>query len=203
MSLSHLASAHGLGSLAGPPRPMSTTDLRFLLKHATSPGLVPSGSRVVTAAQECATSTTFILYLDYSCIYFRFWHPQGSRCKLRSLAIPAWIPCPHGCSWFGCLLALGLAARFFSAGVRIFFSDLPDSPIVCCSVWYFLIGEDTCKVKAGLVLSHRIKKLEIFMFKLLSRDNFSNTLARCSVKCLLGLELSFDSLLAVVVSHMS
>jgi hypothetical protein len=43
---------------------------------------------------------------------------------------------------------------------------------------------DCCRVKAGLLLSYRIKKLKVFEFKLLSYGDFLNAPTRCSVKCM-------------------
>jgi hypothetical protein len=58
-------------------------------------------------------------------------------------------------------------------------------------------------VKASLVLSYWIKKLEVFGFKLLSREGSLNMPSSCSVKFLCGLELPFDLFLVVIVSQMS
>jgi hypothetical protein len=46
-------------------------------------------------------------------------------------------------------------------------------------------------VRAGIVLQPPDQRLEFFGFSLHSRVNFSNTLTRCSMKCLRVLKLIF------------
>jgi hypothetical protein len=58
-------------------------------------------------------------------------------------------------------------------------------------------------VKPVLISTYRIKKLEFSKSQSLSCGGFLNTSTWCSVKCLSGLELLFDSLLTVVVLHVS
>jgi hypothetical protein len=58
-------------------------------------------------------------------------------------------------------------------------------------------------VEAGLFLSHRIRKLEVSWSLLHSHGGFPNSSARCSVKCVRGVELPFDSFLTVVVFHVT
>jgi hypothetical protein len=58
-------------------------------------------------------------------------------------------------------------------------------------------------VKAGLLLSRPIKRLEFFRFSSCSCVGFSYTSARCSLKCALDFELFIGSFLVVIVSHVS
>jgi hypothetical protein len=48
-----------------------------------------------------------------------------------------------------------------------------------------------------MILESPAKRLEDLWFKLLSRSDFLNALIRCSVKCLRGYKLFFDSIYVV------
>jgi hypothetical protein len=58
-------------------------------------------------------------------------------------------------------------------------------------------------LRADITLEPPDQRLELPGFSLHSRVGFLNSLIRCSVKCPLRLELSFDSFLAAVVSHVT
>jgi hypothetical protein len=58
----------------------------------------------------------------------------------------------------------------------------------------------SCRKFPSLVLEPPVQKARVFLALLHSRGSFSDTPARCSMKCLWGLELLYDSILVIVVS---
>jgi hypothetical protein len=53
---------------------------------------------------------------------------------------------------------------------------------------------------SGVFLSYQIKKLKVSWFQSFSHDGFSDVAARCSVKCLKGLELNFRSFFITILT---
>jgi hypothetical protein len=97
------------------------------------------------------------------------------------------------CRFLG--LTPGILFGFCSSGVEglavssVSLSALDFGPVCGCFSdhrWRFLLVllVDCCRVKVGLVLSYRIKKVKVFEFKLFLRGGSSNTYTSCSVKYL-------------------
>jgi hypothetical protein len=88
------------------------------------------------------------------------------------------------------LPGLLLASYFGNAKASVLGSD-------CCLCWlWFVAGCIT-----GVLLSHRIEKLEDSWSKLFSGGSFSNTPTKCSVKCPRGDKLFSESICVVELSR--